>query len=45
MAEEVRLYAPGCLVLHPRQDVAIDAEGHGGGRVPEALLDDLRVHP
>jgi len=45
MAEEVRLYAPGRLVLHARQDVTIDAEGHGGSRVPEALLDDLRVHP
>ena len=32
------------LLLYVRQDVGVEVQGDGDGRVPEHLLDDLRVY-
>jgi hypothetical protein len=32
------------LLLHVGEDVRVGVEGYGDGRVPEHLLDDLRVY-
>jgi hypothetical protein len=39
------IYHPGRLLLHRRQDMRLDVQGHADFGVPQPLLDHLRMKP